>query len=206
MATIPVWEILWVLAAIMTGGVMYGAWTGPHRSVSNLSRWAARLRIRPVPEWLRARAVDRWAFRGGIVVLVLLLAAAWLPRRAPDVPAPDVPSDAGAIAPAPPPAENNAAVNPRPDRHVDGDLKTAILVHIPKTKQIKIVVLRGDAEADQFAWEIDSFLRAEGYQVMSPHLLFAMAAGGQTPTGTTIYPDQNDPNVIFIRVGLNDRT
>ena len=74
----PLFQILWVIAAIIVGAVMAGAWTGPHRSVSNLSRWATRLHIRRVPVWLSARAADRWAFRGGIVALVLLLAVAWL--------------------------------------------------------------------------------------------------------------------------------
>jgi hypothetical protein len=192
----PVWQILWVVAAVMAGGLMYGAWTGPHRSVSNLSRWASRLRVRPIPAWLSARAADRWAFRGGLVTIILLLGAAWL---IPSLRAPDAP----AVAPAPP-SENNA-VSPRPERHIDAELKNAILVHVPKTKQVKLVVLSGDAEADQFAWEIDAFLRAEGYTVM-PHMLFAMAAGGTTPSGTTLYPDEGDPNVFVIRIGLNDRS
>jgi hypothetical protein len=203
---LSVWAILWGVAATLTGGVMFGAWTGPHRSVSNLSRWAARLRIRRIPAWLSARAADRWAFRGGLFVIVLLLGAPWLvpSQRMPEVPA-AVPSDVGntdsnrgAVAPARPDEKQ------RPDRHIDADLKNAILLHIPKTKQVKLVVLNGDAEADQFAWEIDAFLRAEGYTV-SPRALFAMAAGGTTPTGTTVYPDQGDPNVLVIRVGQNDR-
>ena len=177
------------------GAVMVGAWTGPHRSVSNLSRWAVRLRIRRLPDWLIKRSADRVAFRGGLVVLVLLLAVAWLVPSPP----PGVPNDAGKAAVAPRPPENV-----RPVRHVDADLKNAILVHVPKTKQVRIVVLKDDAEADQFAWEIDAFLRAEGYQVV-PRLLFAMAAGGSAPVGTSLYPDEKDPNVIVIRIGQNDR-
>ena len=95
--------------------------------------------------------------------------------------------------------------NQRPDRHIDADLKNAILVHVPKTKQVRIVVLKDDPEADQFSWEIDAFLRAEGYTVV-PRLFFAMAAGGKTPSGTTIYPDEKDPNILVIRIGLNDRS
>ena len=91
-------------------------------------------------------------------------------------------------------------------RHVDADLKNAILVHVPKTKQVRIVVLKDDPEADQFSWEIDAFLRAEGYTVVSPRLFFAMAAGGKTPSGTTMYPDEKDPNIVVIRIGLNDRS
>ncbi|MEA2983257.1 MAG: hypothetical protein QOF91_883 [Alphaproteobacteria bacterium] len=198
----PVWQILWVVAAAIAGGLMYGAWTGPHQSVSNLSRWAVRLRIRRIPGWLKARAADRWAFRGGLVTLVLLLAAAWLvpAQRTPDV---SKDSNKDRITPALP-GENNAIVDQRPDRHIDAELKNAILVHVPKNKQVKLVVLRDDAEADQFAWEIDAFLRAERYAVM-PRMFFAMAAGGQTPRGTTIYPDQSDPNIFVIRIGMNDR-
>lgn len=209
MANLPVWGILWVLAAIVTGALMFGAWTGPHRTVSNLSRWAARLRVPRIPEWLKARAADRWVFRGGIVSIVLLLGIAWLaPSRGPEAPT-GVPSsansDKGTVAP-PSARPDRDAAKPRLDRHIDADLKNAILVHIPKTKQVKLAVLSGDLEARQFAWEIDAFLKAEGYQVISPHLLFAMAAGGTVPRGTTIYPDQSDANVLVIRIGLNDRS
>ena len=195
MANSLLFQILWVIAVLIVGAVMVGAWTGPHRSVSNLSRWAVRLRIRRLPNWLIMRSADRFAFRGGLVALVLLLAVAWL---VPSLP-PDVPNDAGKaiVAPRPP-------VNVRPGRHVDVDLKNAILVHVPKTKQVRVVVLKDDAEADQFAWEIDALLRAEGYTV-APRLFFAMAPGGTTPVGTSMYPDEKDANVIVIRIGLNDR-
>jgi hypothetical protein len=191
MANSPLWQILWSFAALIAGTLMFGAWTGPHRSISNLSRWATRLHIRPVPEWLKARAVDRWAFRGGLVTIVVLLGIAWL-----------IPSQR-VLAPAPP--DKNNAANQRPERHIDADLKNAILVHIPKTKQVKLAVLKDDPEADQFSWEIDAFLRAEGYTVI-PRVLFAMAAGGKTPSGTTIYPDEKAPNILVIRIGLNDRS
>jgi hypothetical protein len=209
MANSVVWEILWVVAAVITGGVMFGAWTGPHRSVSNLSRWAVQMRLPYIPAWLRARAADRWAFRGGLVSLVLLLAAAWLvpPQRGPDLPVgipSDVDSSKGPVAPATPGA-SRPAIPQRPDRHLDADLKNAILVHVPKTKQVRIVVLRDDPEADQFSWEIDAFLRSQGYTVISPRLFFAMAPGGQMPSGTSMYPDEKDPNIVVIRIGLNDR-
>jgi hypothetical protein len=203
-----VWQLLWIVAALITGALMFGAWTGPHRSVSNLSRWATRFGIRSVPLWLKARAADRWTFRGGLVTLVLLLAAAWLvpPQRAPQAPAavPEADNGKTAIAPSSPP--NNAAVPLRPARHIDAELKNAILLHVPKSRQVKLVILSGDAEANQFGWEIDAFLKSEGYQVISPHLFFMMAAGGDTPSGTTIYPDESDPNVLVIRIGLNDRS
>ena len=204
MANSPLWQILWVLAAVIAGALMFGAWTGPHRSVSNLSRWATRLHIRAVPEWLKARAADRWAFRGGLVTILVLLGIAGLAlsQRVGDVPNADAGINATshrhrrAKMPSP---------NQRPDRHIDADLKNAILVHVPKTKQVRLVVLKDDPEADQFSWEIDAFLRAEGYTVV-PRLFFAMAAGGKTPIGTTIYPDEKDPNVLIIRIGLNDRS
>jgi hypothetical protein len=205
MANSPLWPILWVLAAVIAGTLMFGAWTGPHRSVSNLSRWATRLHIRAVPEWLEARAADRWAFRGGLVTILVLIgiAALTLSQRGGDVPN----ADAGGNKPgvAPPQPGKSVVPNQRPDRHIDADLKKAILVHVPKTKQVKLVVLKDDPEADQFSWEIDAFLRAEGYTVV-PRLFFAMAAGGKTPSGTTIYPDEKDTNVLVIRIGLNDRS
>jgi hypothetical protein len=203
MANVPLWEILWVFAALVTGAVMFGAWTGPYRSVSNLSRWATRLRIRPVPAWLSDRTADQWAFRGGLVALVLLLAAAWLipSQQSPEVPVAVPDSSKGPVAPQAP----GAAVNSRAARHIDLDLQNAIRVHVPKTKRVRMVVLQDDAEADQFSWEIDAFLRTEGYNVVSPRLIFAMRAGEQTPSGTAIYPDEKDANIIVIRIGLNDR-
>ena len=205
MANSPLWQILWVLAAIIAGALMFGAWTGPHRSVSNLSRWATRLQIRTVPDWLKARAADRWAFRGGLVTILVLLGLAWLTllQREGDVSNADAGRNKSDAAPALP--GKSAVPKQRPDRHIDADLKNAILVHVPKTKQVRLAVLKDDPEADQFSWEIDAFLRAEGYTVM-PRLLFAMAAGGRTPSGTAIYPDEKDANVLVIRIGLNDRS
>ncbi len=204
MANSPLWQILWVLAAVIAGTLMFGAWTGPHRSVSNLSRWAVRLHIRAVPEWLKARAADRWAFRGGLVTILVLIGIAGLAlsQHVGDVPNADAGNKRDAALA---PSGKNAVPNQRPDRHIDADLKNAILVHVPKTKQVRLVVLKDDPEADQFSWEIDAFLRAEGYTV-APRLFFAMAAGGKTPIGTTIYPDEKDPNVLIIRIGLNDRS
>jgi hypothetical protein len=200
MANSPLLQILWVIAALIVGAVMAAAWTGPHRSVSNQSRWAVRLRIRRVPDWLVRRSADRFVFRSGLVALVLLLAAAWLVPPPPPPPPPQAPSDAGKAAVTPVPPDNARA-----GRHIDTDLKNAIVVHVPKAKQIRIVLLKDDAEADQFAWEIDAFLRAEGYTVL-PRRFFTMAPGGTVPSGTSVYPDEKDANVIVIRVGLNDRS
>ena len=205
MANIPLWQILWVFAAAhRPARVMFGAWTGPHRSVS---QFVALGDASAHPPLFRpgssARAADRWAFRGGLVALVLLLAVAWLSpsQRSPDTPVGVPDASKAPVAPA----VAGATVNQRPDRHIDADLKNAILVHVPKTKRVRMVVLKDDAEADQFSWEIDAFLRAEGYTVV-PRLLFAIAAGGQTPSGTTIYPDEKDANILVIRIGLNDRS
>src|SRR4051812_14165292 len=87
--TLSIWAVLWAIAAIVAGAVMFFAWTGPFRIVSNLSRWAIRLHVRSVPPWLSARAADRWAFRGGLATFVLLLAVAWFVpwRQASDAPA-----------------------------------------------------------------------------------------------------------------------
>ena len=206
MANSPLWQILWVLAAVIAGALMYGAWTGPHRSVSNLSRWAVRLHIRAVPEWLKARAADRWAFRGGLATILVLIGIAGLTllQRGGDVPNADAGRNERDATPVRP-GKNDAATNQRPGRHIDLDLKNAILVHVPKTKQVRLVVLKDDPEADQFSWEIDGFLRAEGYTVV-PRLFFSMTAGGKTPVGTTLYPDEKNPNVVIIRIGLNDRS
>ncbi len=91
MANSPLWQILWVIAALIIGALMFGAWTGPHRSVSNLSRWATRCASAAFRAWLERRAADRWAFRGGLVALVLLLAMAWLvpSRQSPDIAPPE---------------------------------------------------------------------------------------------------------------------
>jgi hypothetical protein len=196
------WQILWVLAALVTGVLMFGAWSGPHRSVSNLSRWATRLGIRRLPRGFERRTTDRWVFRGGLVTLALLLAVAWLVPSARSPEPPIAPPVNSTVPVAPKPPDQTAQ---HPARHIDAELKNAILVHIPKTKQIRIAVLKDDAEADQFSWEVDAFLREEKYTV-APRLFFAVGPGGKTPVGTSLYPDEKDPNIIVIRIGLNDRS
>ncbi len=192
--------LLWVVAALATGALMFGAWSGPHRSVSNLSRWATRFGIRRLPRGFERPATDRWVFRGGLAAVGLLLAMAWL---VPSGQSPDIaPPNNKTVPVAPKPPEQTVQ---RPGRHIDAELKNAILVHIPKTKQVRIAVLKDDAEADQFSWEIDAFLREEKYTVV-PRQFFAMAPGGKPPVGTSLYPDEKDPNIIVIRIGLNDRS
>ncbi len=46
------------------------------------------------------------------------------------------------------------------------------------------------------------FLRSSGYTAILPRRQFVM--GGDPPSGTTIYPDEKEPNVINVRVGVND--
>jgi hypothetical protein len=195
--------LFWFVVFMLTSAVMLGAWSGPFRSVSNLSRWAMRLGIRPVPEWLSHRGADRWAFRGGLGAVALLLLLPWLVPSQPSTDTPGRFPDAspGAVAPASP-APTFAS---RPGRHLDSEMQNAIRVHVPKTKRVRMVVLKDDAEADQFSWEIDAFLRTEGYTVVSPRLMFVMQKGEQTPIGTAIYPDEKDADIVVVRIGLNDR-
>src|SRR4029079_7643905 len=135
--------------------------------------------------------------------LVLLVGAPWF---VPLHPSTDVPgSPPGASPSAVAPASPDPAVATRPGRHLDAEMQNAILVHVPKTKRVKMVVLKDDGEADQFSWEIDAFLRTEGYTVVSPRLMFAMPQGEQTPLGTAIYPDEKNPEIVVVRVGQNDR-
>ena len=174
MAISPLWAILWVLAAAIAGA----------RDVRRLDRAApvgiefvalgGASAIRRGSGMAHARAADRWAFRGGLVAMCccwrgLAHSIAGDARTA---------RHAGKRARLPTaPDASPPAIPQRPARHIDAELKNAILVHVPKTKQVRLVVLKDDAEADQFAWEIDAFLRAEGYKVV-PRLFFAMAAGG----------------------------
>jgi hypothetical protein len=195
--------LLWFLGFLLISAVMLGAWSGPFRSVSNLSRWAIGFGIRPVPEWLSHRDADRWAFRGGLGAVVVLLVLPWL---VPSHPSTDGPGNLPEASPsAVAPASPEPAVATRPARHLDAEMQNAIRVHVSKTKRVRMVVLKDDAEADLFSWEIDAFLRTEGYTVVSPRLMFAMQKGEQTPIGTAIYPDQKDPEIVNVRIGLNDR-
>jgi len=199
----PSFWLIWFLGFMLTSAVMLGAWSGPFRSVSNLSRWTTRLGIRPVPAWLSNPDADRWAFRGGLGAIALLLVLPWLIPSQPSI---DVPGNLPEASPsAVAPVSPEPGVATRPGRHLDAEMQNAILVHVPKTKRVRMVVLKDDAEADQFSWEIDAFLRTEGYTVVSPRLMFAMPKGEQTPVGTSIYPDPKDPDIVVVRIGLNDR-
>ena len=178
MANSPLWQILWVLAAVIAGALMFGAWTGPapvgiefvalgdasaHPPRSGMAQSAGR---GPVGVSRRA-GHDRGVARRLPGSLHRSARPMFARRRCRQ--ARRRTGTAG---------RKRAAINQRPDRHIDAELKNAILVHVPKTKQVRLVVLKDDPEADQFSWEIDAFLRAEGYTVV-PRLFFAMAAGRQ---------------------------
>jgi hypothetical protein len=196
-AAIVFW-LLWLAVAAATGALMYAAATGPNEMVSNLSRWARRLGWRRAPAWLLGRGVDRTTVRGGAAIYALLLIAggAWLLW----------PSQPASVSRNPPssPALAPVALPARPGRHLDADLRNALLVHVPKDRQIRIMVLKDDAEADHFADEIETFLRNENYHVTTPRLSYAADAAA-APKGTQIYVDDADPNLVVIKIGMNDR-
>lgn len=198
--------LLWVVVAALAGALTFAAWYGPNQDISNLSRWAWLLGWRRVPRWFQQRAIDRWTMLGGPAVGVLLLMAAgvWVWTPAPTVPvtpAPAVP-DTASLSPEPPPP-GTPQPSTRPPRQLDAEMENAILLHVPKDKQIRLLVLAGDLERSQFADQIDAFLRASGYTAILPRRQFVM--GGEPPVGTTVYADEKEPNVINIRVGVNDR-
>ena len=68
------------------------------------------------------------------------------------------------------------------------------------------MVLNGDPEADQFAWEIDAFLEAEGYTVIAARVFCDGRREARRRAERRMYPDEKDPNIIVIRIGLNDRS
>jgi hypothetical protein len=98
----------------------------------------------------------------------------------------------------------NTLVNQTPDRELDDAFRNAVLSRVPKTKQIRIMVLNGDLERDRWADKIDAFLRAEGYAVLSPHVSFLTGSGETTPIGTQIFPDNDDKNIEVIKIGANN--
>jgi hypothetical protein len=99
----------------------------------------------------------------------------------------------------------NTVVNQRPDREMDAEFRRALLLGVPKSNQIKLMVLNGDPERDRWADQIERVAKAEGYTVLSPHFSFVMGSGGKTPEGTIISPDEKDPNVTVIMIGVNNR-
>jgi hypothetical protein len=93
----------------------------------------------------------------------------------------------------------------RPDRIIDDEMKAALLSYIPKGKLVKIVVLFGDSECDRFAGQINDFLASQGYHILSPRQSFMVDKGKSVPVGTDISPDHEDPGMMVITVGANDR-
>ena len=208
MAHSLVWQLLWVMAALVAGALMFGAWTGPHRSVSNLSRWVTWFGLRSLPAWLNARAADRWAFRGGLATLVLLLAAA----LAHSVRA--CTGDAGcrsgtdtgktAVAPLPPP--DNAAVpsTARPAyrcRAEERDLAAcsedeAGQARDPERRCRGQSICLGDRRVPQ----------VRGLSGRVAPSFFHDGRGRQYAERNHDLSRRSDPNVLVIRIGLNDRT
>ena len=47
--------------------------TGPDEAVSNLSKWLERGGLHRIPGWLRARVIDKWAIRGAMLAMAVLL-------------------------------------------------------------------------------------------------------------------------------------
>jgi hypothetical protein len=100
----------------------------------------------------------------------------------------------------------NTVINRQPPRHIDDELRGFIRANVPKSKAIKIMVLNGDSERDDFAGEIANFLTGDGYDVKSPLLSFLVGSGGKTPSGVEIGPEANPDNGTWIvKVGVNTR-
>ncbi len=80
----------------------------------------------------------------------------WTPATTPPTaPAPTVP-DIASVPPEPPPP-GTPQPSTRPARVLDAEMENAILVHVPKNKQIRLLVLAGDLERSQFADQIECF-------------------------------------------------
>jgi hypothetical protein len=99
----------------------------------------------------------------------------------------------------------NTVINRQPPRQIDDQLRQFIRANVPKAKTIKVMVLNGDPERDNFAEEIGAFLTADGYKLMTPFISFLVGGGGKTPSGVEIGPDANDADVWVIKVGVNTR-
>jgi hypothetical protein len=98
---------------------------------------------------------------------------------------------------------NNTVINQRPPRGLDDQGKSNFLSYLPdKSKPIKLMVLVGDPERDNFANQVADFLKTAGYNVAEPMQRFI--AVGDTPSGTVIEPN-SDPGVVIIKIGVNNR-
>jgi hypothetical protein len=64
---------IWAALIGTAGLLMAFARTGPDEAVSNLSRWVEYIGFHRIPAWLRARNADRWAYRGGMLAMAILL-------------------------------------------------------------------------------------------------------------------------------------
>jgi hypothetical protein len=61
----------------------------------------------------------------------------------------------------------------------------------------------GQRERIQFADQVRDFLQTSGYVVVLPYRYFMFS--GATPRGLTAFPDDKNPDVWIMRVGVNDR-
>jgi hypothetical protein len=99
----------------------------------------------------------------------------------------------------------NTVINRQPARHFDDALRGYIRANVPKSKAIKIMVLNGDPERDDFADEIIEFLKGEGYDLKLPAVSFLVGAG-KTPNGVEVGPEVTPDNGTWvIKVGVNTR-
>jgi hypothetical protein len=92
--------------AFLVGALMFASQVGPDEAISNLSLWVQKAGVH-APAWLRARATDKWVFRIGFLVLLVLSfsfgvrVTPWLypppPPQIVQVPAPSLPQHASEL-------------------------------------------------------------------------------------------------------------
>ena len=99
----------------------------------------------------------------------------------------------------------NTVVNRQPARHIDDEFRSFVRTNVSKSIAIKIMVLSGDPERDEFASEIANFLTGDGYNLKLPLVNFLIGIG-TTPSGVEIAPESNPDNGTWIvKVGVNTR-
>jgi hypothetical protein len=91
---------------------------------------------------------------------------------------------------------NNTIVQGTPRRRLDENLKAQLLANLPTSRKVEVNAIN-ESDAKDFAAEIATFLRENGYTVDGVNTNFY---GGPNPKGTTINL-RNDP--IVITVGEN---
>jgi hypothetical protein len=71
------WLVSCAIFSVFGTFIMFAASTGPEEAISNLSKWAASVGLRP-PRWLEAKKTDYWAKRIGGLILLLSLGGAFV--------------------------------------------------------------------------------------------------------------------------------